>query len=74
MDGHMTVATKGRTTIPTAISLYPDQVEDLNEIAESRRAGRSQIMREAIDAYIEANGGPRRQARIAAEQPEPVTA
>lgn len=71
----MTVATKGRVTIPTAISLYPDQVEDLDEIAESRRSGRSQIMREAIDAYLDANGGPRRRARIAADSlREPVPA
>lgn len=53
---------------PLAVKLDPDQVEDLDEVARVRRASRSQIMREAVDFYLDANGGPRRRARIEAEQ------
>lgn len=50
-----------------SISLYPDQQDALDEMANEKRSNRSILIREAIDTYLRIHGRDPRQVREPAE-------
>ncbi len=43
---------EGRTFVITEITLRPDQVESLNQLAKEGKKHRTQVIRDAIDLYL----------------------